>query len=342
MAKIIKLTPEVLAEVKNDFERELANAKLSDGKFTFSKSFGSVNRKASVNFTEKAWQKMQMLIREFDKEVAWHGVAFRGDDPEKDEYYITDILVYPQEVTGATVTADQVKYQTWLMDHDDDVFNNIRMQGHSHVNMGTTPSSVDTELYRKILEQLDDTMFYIFLIYNKRGEKTYMIYDMAKNIMFETADVTVYIVDDGTGLNDFLTDAKQKVQNRTYQSYGSGYQSGYQYGNGYGGYGGYNSNYNRGNGDQTPSGAPASLPAQNKPAAAPSQGSKDEDSKKNGSSSVSSKSSKKSSGRKKGKRRDKIKQFGTSSYKGGSIYGEGFEDDDYDDPYSPYNERLYD
>lgn len=213
MSKIIKMTPEHIEECKRDFEEVLRNAKLSDGRISFSKSFSSIDRKARLLFTEIAWLKMQTLIREFNNEVAWHGIAMRGDD---DDYIISDILVYPQEVTGATVTTDQEKYQMWLMSHDDDVFNNIRMQGHSHVNMQVTPSGVDTSLYDRILEQLDDTMFYIFLIYNKRGDKTIKIYDMAKNVMFDTPDVTVAIMDDGTGTEKFLRDAKEMVKTKVY------------------------------------------------------------------------------------------------------------------------------
>lgn len=213
MSKIIKMTPEHIEECKRDFEEVLRNAKLSDGRISFSKSFSSIDRKARLLFTEIAWLKMQTLIREFNNEVAWHGIAMRGDD---DDYIISDILVYPQEVTGATVTTDQEKYQMWLMGHDDDVFNNIRMQGHSHVNMQVTPSGVDTSLYDRILEQLDDTMFYIFLIYNKRGDKTIKIYDMAKNVMFDTPDVTVAIMDDGTGTEKFLRDAKEMVKTKVY------------------------------------------------------------------------------------------------------------------------------
>ena len=78
---------------------------------------------------------------------------------EKDTYLISDILVYPQEVTGSTVTTDQNEYEMWLMKQEDDVFNNIRMQGHSHVNMSTSPSSVDLNLYDGILSQLDSDMF---------------------------------------------------------------------------------------------------------------------------------------------------------------------------------------
>lgn len=243
MSKNIKITDESLNEVRKAFEEALSTGKFSDGKITFTKTLGVVNRKATVYFTELAWLKMQTLIREFDKEVAWHGIAKRGEDTSKDEYYITDILVYPQEVTGATVNTDQGKYQMWLMSHDDEVFNNIRMQGHSHVNMGVTPSGVDTSLYDRILEQLDDDMFYIFMIWNKRKEKTIKIYDLAKNILFDTSDVTVEILDDGTGIEKFLKDAKDAVKDKP-TTPTSTYQSNYRGSYGYGGYyGGYGSSY---------------------------------------------------------------------------------------------------
>lgn len=212
MAKIVKITPEWVEELTRDFESAVGRMKLSDGRFSFTKSFASIKRCATVFFDKHAWDKMQGLIKGFSEEVAWHGVAYRGAEGT-DEYYITDILVYPQEVTGGTVTTDQEKYQTWLMNHDDDVFNNIRMQGHSHVNMGVTPSSVDNALYDKILDQLEEDMFYIFMIYNKKGDKTFKIYDLAKNVLFETSDVTVKIIHEDTPevIVDGVSDEEKKV-----------------------------------------------------------------------------------------------------------------------------------
>lgn len=237
MSKIIKMTSQNLEEIRRDFEETLKGLKLSDGKINFTKTFGTIQRKATLYFTELAYLKMLTLVREFDKEVAWHGIANRCED-EEDAYIISDIMVYPQEVTGTTVTPDQEKYQMWLMNHDDEVFNNIRMQGHSHVNMGTTPSGVDTAWYDEILAQLEDDMFYIFLIWNKWNEKTIKIYDLAKNVLFETADVTISVLDDGTGMEKFLKDAKEMVQDKKYTpttpSYGQPY-----------GYGGYYGTYNR-------------------------------------------------------------------------------------------------
>lgn len=193
MAKLIKLTQEVIDEVRREFDAYIKD-KISNGRISFQKTVNTVQRKATVYFTESAYRKFQALVNGFDNEVAWHGIAHRGLDESKDEYYITDILVYPQEVTGATVTTDQNRYQTWLMNHDDETFNSIRMQGHSHVNMGVTPSGVDENLYDSILAQLDNTMFYIFMIWNKKNDKTCRIYDLAKNILFDTADCEIKMI----------------------------------------------------------------------------------------------------------------------------------------------------
>jgi hypothetical protein len=229
MSKIIRLTSDVFDSVLEDFKDMLESIKLSDGKVNYTKSFDKIERKAELMFTELAWLKMQALIKEFDKEVAWHGIARRGDDETKDEYIISDIMVYPQEVTGATVTTDQAEYQTWLYQFDNEVFNNIRFQGHSHVNMSTYPSKTDTDLYEKLLAQLDNTMFYIFMIWNKRGEKTIKIYDLAKNVLFETSDVTVSVLDDGLGIESLLKDAKGKVREEKYSYSGAYFKEKYNY-----------------------------------------------------------------------------------------------------------------
>lgn len=219
MGKYIKLTDEFMEQTRRDFEEALRMAKLSDGKFNFTKTFTKPGKdKAKVYFTPTAWVKMLTLLGGFDKEVAWHGVATRYGNEDDDEYMISDILVYPQEVTGATVTTDRLEYQTWLMAQPDEVFNNIRMQGHSHVNMGTSPSSVDLRDQDGILAQLEDDMFYIFMIYNKRLEFWVKVFDMKKNTVFEKEEVTVAIREDDVDFSEFLKTAKTIVKEKTYQT----------------------------------------------------------------------------------------------------------------------------
>lgn len=212
MARLIKIDESSIQQMVQDFEKAVRASKLSDGKFTYSKTLGTVEKKASLKFKEKAYLKMNSLVSNFDKEVAWHGICTRGE--AENEYIVSDILVYPQTVTGATVTTDQQEYQNWLAALPDEEFNNLRFQGHSHVNMSVTPSSVDDNLYESILSQLDDTMFYVFMIINKRGEMTIKIYDLKENLYFENKEVEVSYIPDETGILSFMEEAKKLVVDR--------------------------------------------------------------------------------------------------------------------------------
>lgn len=229
MSKYIKLTEDVKASIIAEFARTIGLIKMSDGKVVFSKTLNDIGEKATLYYTEEAWMKSKLLIAMNDKEIAWHSLAKRGEDQEKHEYIIYDVLVYPQEVTGTTVTTDQVRYQTWLYEQPDEVFNNIRAQCHSHVNMGVSPSGVDTSLYERILNQLSDDDFYIFTIGNKKGDLTVIIYDMGKNILFETKDVTTDIIEDGSGIFDFFKTVSEAVVTKPAPKYT--YAGAYSYGN---------------------------------------------------------------------------------------------------------------
>lgn len=248
MAKVLKVDEDVLNSIREEFEKELAESNFANGKFTFTKTLAVINRKATLFYSEKAWLKQTMLIKENGKEVGWHGYARRG---ENDDYYIDDVIVYPQVVTGATVNTDQAEYTNWLYDRSDEEFNSIRYHAHSHVNMGVTPSSVDEVMYESFLAGLRENDFYIFAIFNKSGSKTIKIYDNQKNILFETNDVEIKVVNDGLGIEDFLEQAEALVKdtpvvsnltdtlkNNLYTSPSNPYyyESLYPYYNGYSGY----------------------------------------------------------------------------------------------------------
>lgn len=222
MARPIKITEEMAAMIQAEFMNSLTGGKMFDGtiKFTKTLSYDKDGGKAYITFTVPAFAKMQMLIQSFDSEVAWHGVATR-EEGRPNSFIITDILVYPQIVAGATVNTDQEQYQTWLYSFDDEVFNNIRMQGHSHVNFSTSPSVVDTEHQGKILEQLDDDMFYIFMIWNKKLEHTLKIYDLQNNVLYENKDIVVHIGSDGLDLVAFVDNARKLCKPR--YAAGAGY-----------------------------------------------------------------------------------------------------------------------
>lgn len=316
MSRPIKMTEQYLKECREDFEKALKLTKLADGKLSFTKMFSCGEQKATVFFTQEAWIKMTTLLREFDKEVAWHGVARRGENEEANEYIISDILVYPQTVSGASVEMDTEEYAKWIMDNaDDDRFNNIHMQGHSHVNMAPNPSSVDLNHQEEILNMLGDDDFYIFMIWNKSLVNNIKIYDLKKNILFEDKDVT-YEHEEGD-MDAFIKSAKEMVKTKTYQ-----------YNNGYTGYGSGSYQVRQGTTGGSSGGPYNPLPSTASTAAA-------KDDKKDKKDEKKADSGKKSD-KKKGKTRSKIGAGwnGADDYQQRTMFD--YEDDFDDDDNWPY------
>ena len=54
MAKFIKVTDEEIEKLRKDFEDTLKNLKMSDGKISITKTFGTIDRKATLYFSEIA------------------------------------------------------------------------------------------------------------------------------------------------------------------------------------------------------------------------------------------------------------------------------------------------
>ena len=169
MPKPIVLTEEIKQKAREEFNSLLDGVKMSDGKINYNRSFKYENSGAIVWLTQEAYRKIVALVMEFPDEIGWHGTVSRSGD---NEFIITDIFVYPQEVTGSTVNTDQQAYTEWLYELDDETFGKIRMQGHSHVNMGVSPSGVDDKHRQKILDQLEKNMFYIFMVWNSATRST--------------------------------------------------------------------------------------------------------------------------------------------------------------------------
>lgn len=192
MARPIVLTTEQKNELLAEFTRQLNGVRMADAGIKVEKKYKLPNAKTSVTYTADAWFKTIMLIEENGKEVGWHAVCFR--DPSDDKAFIvTDILVYPQKVTGATINPDPAEYAAWMNGLDDDTFNNMRGHIHSHVNMPVSPSGTDERFREDRIAQLREDDFYIFQIMNKRGNISSAVYDIKYNTYYENADVETLI-----------------------------------------------------------------------------------------------------------------------------------------------------
>ena len=212
--------------------------------------------KIEIAFSEMAEKKMYYLIHECEKEIGWHGLVSRSENG----FYVEDIIVFPQEVTGATVTSDDELYPTWMLSQPDEIYNKIRFHGHSHVNMATSPSGVDDTYQEQIIQQfmsspVDENNFYIFGIFNKKGSYWLNIYDIYNNKFYETDDISYvfYQSDEQAWAKEQIKEnVKEEVVVKTSGYYSNGY--GYR-GGGYGTeelYDSWKKNYDKNKGKEKP------------------------------------------------------------------------------------------
>lgn len=163
----------------------------------------------TIIVSANAEYKMRALIRQSAEEVAWHGtVSF---DEDNNEYLIEDIFVFPQDVTAATAVATD-DYGTWLMTLSEEEFNKLRFHGHSHVNMGVTPSATDLNYQQQLLAMVND--FYIFAIYNKEDDLNIWIYNVATNTLYEQDDIyydSTATQADGWAHNEIIAKVSKKT-----------------------------------------------------------------------------------------------------------------------------------
>jgi len=207
MSRPINITDDLIDEYVNEFREMLKkNEYDKNDSFHFSKKVNTGQR-AEVIFSAKAYLKIKLLVNDFNKEVQWHGIVERLSE---NSFRVNDILVFPHEITGCTVTSNQEEYEKWLDELDDETFNSLRFHGHSHVHMTCNPSGVDMAYRLSMVRNIaprGQNPFYLFMIFNKKDEFTGEIYDVENNVLYNQNDIDVNIeLDDEFGYSSvFLT-----------------------------------------------------------------------------------------------------------------------------------------
>lgn len=217
----LTLNKDIIEQMVEDFREQLMNQKTFTNDIKYSRNLKEytmnkgTEEKARLNFTTDAYIQMMNLVTTCPNEVGWHGTVTRISEKE---FLVDKILVFPQIVSGTDVTPNEEAFAAWMQpffeDDEDDTIQRMRFHGHSHVNMGTTPSGTDDRYQADMLGNIKD--YYIFLITNKRAERNIMIYDIANNIFYEKDDVIVDIIQaDGNKLGAWTTEQLKLVQTRT-------------------------------------------------------------------------------------------------------------------------------
>lgn len=208
--RLLAITEELKTLMRDDFNKFIegpsSGTKVSYS-FDYTQFIPKDIKTPTVLFTASAYLKLMALVDTCPKEIAWHGLVNKSIDAAgKPVYTIYDILFYPQKATATTVVADDEKYAMWLMGLPDGVFEYVRFQGHSHVNMTTSPSGKDTSNWAEFTDITPDDEYYIFCIANKSASFYWEICDKANNIVFENKDISWgVILEDGSLVNTWAT-----------------------------------------------------------------------------------------------------------------------------------------
>jgi len=216
MSKNLICSESELNDIYQKILNLVKNKKIQNGKINIEYNLPDLPNKAVVKFSMLAWIKIVSLVSAFDKEVQWHGLVQQIND---NTWKVNDILVFPHEATNVTVTSRQEDYEKWLNSLDNQTFNQLRFHGHSHGDMGVSPSGVDMEYRAKMIQNIsprDDSPYYIFMIINKKNEITIEIYDIEKNIVYTNLkDIDIVVEAENDTIANFINNARKMVTSPT-------------------------------------------------------------------------------------------------------------------------------
>jgi hypothetical protein len=161
-------------------------------------------------------------------EVGW--LMLVDADREAKTFTLTECIVPEQIVTGATVKLEKedsssskaaVTYGL-VKKYGVDGPKKLRCWAHSHVKMGCTPSGVDEDEWNtRIVEAKRD--YYLFPIFNQRGEYSLTFYDPAYNLFILDCEFT--ILNEPDYLGDTIREQLKGVRKHKPTTYSNGWWS---------------------------------------------------------------------------------------------------------------------
>lgn len=151
-----------------------------------------------VLFTPEVSARVDALVQATDDEVAWFGLGdpvWNKSGERVVAVRVDEIYVPTQEVSATTVNASSFNYKYkngvytptnedfsrlnrfeafdyWQEQYGDEFLSRLCHFGHSHVNMGTEPSSVDTDFWSEWINGVPNgyAQWLAATIHNKKGE----------------------------------------------------------------------------------------------------------------------------------------------------------------------------
>ena len=135
-----------------------------------------------VYVSEVALNKMFEYVNQCTFEIGWLGSVERFEDT----FLVKDVYLITQEsnaVTCELTTSGLEDFASELLLEENgvDLWNSIKLWGHSHVNMSVGGSGQDD----KQMTEFSENAWFLRVIANKKGEMEFVLYDFENNLLYE-------------------------------------------------------------------------------------------------------------------------------------------------------------
>jgi hypothetical protein len=176
-------------------------------------------QKPQILVSREAYDKMRLFVELADKEVGWLGTV-RQVAPD---FLIEEVFLFKQEVGATTceISADGLaEFATNILSSREDgmdMVNRLQFWGHSHVNMGTSPSGQD-DAQMEVFQE-NGCPFFIRGILNKNGRMEFAIFLFEGGIKIVDPAWEIYDPEDETLRAEIEAEFAAKVSEIVYPVY---------------------------------------------------------------------------------------------------------------------------
>lgn len=168
------------------------------------------NDEPTLYFTPEAVRTMQAYIEECNEEVGWLGMVEKYDD---EVYLCTEVHLLHQEVGPATTEITPEGLVKYAEEVGLERMDSIRLWGHSHVNMGVSPSGQD-ENQMELFEN-NGCEWFFRIIANKKGAMSVSFFNYVGNYIVDDIPWDVYYPV-SVDLDVIKAEIADKVKKKTY------------------------------------------------------------------------------------------------------------------------------
>lgn len=162
-----------------------------------------------------AFEKIRFIVDHEPREIGFMGSV--SHDPNSNIYVITDVFITKQKRSATTteqsgeglneLTSSIIRDNTLTNAQKKQRLSSLNFWGHSHVDMGVSPSERDLSNALTFQTKL----YLIAAIFNKRGDIRVDFYDFEHGIVYENLEVqTKWNLPDET-ITEILEDIRTKV-----------------------------------------------------------------------------------------------------------------------------------